>query len=90
YQSVWDTPAKWLGVSMGHLKKGYVADLNFFKADVGTLPMYHAPLHTLLSMSSRHIQHVMCDGKWRLWNQQILDFDEDGFKSEYKKAIKTL
>lgn len=86
------TPAKALGLGdvVGVLSPGYKADIVFLKEDIGALPNF-APLENyIFSLRSRHVQHVMIDGEWVLWRQELYGKKEKDVGKIYMSAVNSM
>ncbi len=85
-------PAKALGLERqaGVLAPGYKADIVFLKEDIGALPLF-APLENyIFSLRSRHVQHVMIDGHWVLWRQELYSKKEKDLSELYSNAVNSI
>ncbi len=74
-----------LGGRIGSLTPGSCADLVLLRLDASTQPMPSIANGLLYTLGSRHVQHVMVDGRWVLWNQASTLVPED----DQLDAIKT-
>ena len=68
---VWDHPAAWLQTpELGSLKEGSFADLLFFELDESSDPIHDPHHHLIMTLTSRHLKHVLIDGKFVMWNRK--------------------
>lgn len=89
-KTVWDHPAEWLGFNAGSLKAGSAADLIFFQRDFSCEPHIDPQLHLIMTMSSRHIQSVMINGRFRLVDQMAVNFDTEIQEKSFAASLKSL
>lgn len=84
-------PARVLGeTQLGHLRKGAKADCVFMAIDLGVEPLHAIPTNIIYSFNSRHVQHVMVDGQWVLWRQNLVKVSEEDLKQDYDDALKRI
>ncbi len=74
----------------GVIAVGKKADLVFFDFDISLEPMSEPLVNLFFSSSSRHVQHVMIDGEWVLFNRQLCRIDEAQLKAEYHCALQEI
>ena len=68
---VWDHPAAWLQTpELGRLQEGSFADLLFFELDDSSEPVHDPHHHLIMTLTSRHLKHVLIDGKFVMWNRK--------------------
>lgn len=88
---VWDNPSKVLGASdLGHLNVGAKADLVVLKNDLGVMPTDFLMENLIYSYSSRHVKHVMVDGRWALWDGDVCALSEKTIETAYESAVKAI
>lgn len=82
-------PAKILGLekTIGSLAAGMAADVVFLRRDLGTEPMLSPETNLIYSLSSQHIDHVMVDGKWVLWQKSLPNANEQELVQQYQQAV---
>lgn len=72
--------------TLGTVEAGKAADLVFIKRDLLTDPL-DAPLANIIyGAGSRNVQHVMVDGRWVLWKQQVVAMKEDELYETFMAA----
>ncbi len=91
FNMVTKNPGKAIGYeNYGVLESGSLADLVFIRPTLDTLPINQTMTHFVFSMTSNNIRHVMCNGKWVLWDREACFIDEQAHKSEYLLLVKEL
>lgn len=87
FAAITSIPAKALSFNGGKIELGCVADLAFIKQDLENLPLRDIYTHIIFSIQSSHVQHVMIDGKWALWNRDLVNANKKELESEYSQAL---
>jgi 5-methylthioadenosine/S-adenosylhomocysteine deaminase len=85
--SVTTVPAGFCGAPIGFLKEGNKADICFLRPDLGVLPEHNFLANLVYSYRSRHVQHVMIDGKWVLKDGVIQTLDERELAKKFGEAF---
>ncbi len=82
-------PAKALGLRqrIGSLACGKAADIVFIKDDITLEPSERLLTNLVYSASSAHVQHVMVEGKWVLWNREPTFIDANEMTQGYENAV---
>jgi cytosine/adenosine deaminase-related metal-dependent hydrolase len=84
---------------LGRLAAGAPADLLLIRADLPTplapdpsrdLDHHNLADQLLLWRDSRHLQGVMCAGKWRLWDGQVVGVDAKAVRAKAVEAAQEL
>lgn len=93
YQKIFDSvtsiPAKVLGLnSLGDFKVGFKADLTFFENDLSRLPIHNLLTNFIFSTQSRHVRHVMVDGKWVLFDRDPVLVNKAEIQGLYLETTK--
>lgn len=75
------------GRSFGTIAKGSPADLVVLDYNPPT-PLHVKNLHGhfLFGMNATAVQHVMVDGKWVVWDRQVLGIDEQAVSDKARKV----
>ncbi len=76
-----------LGAVTGKLAKGLKADFVLLRRDLATEPMPRPDVNLIFSFSSRHVDHVVIDGKVVLASGRLTQVSEDDLTREYEKAV---
>lgn len=80
-------PAQVFGMShLGTLGVKKAADLVFWDKDIALEPLV-MPQNIIFSMSSRHVTHVMVDGRFVLWNRNPCLIDLGRLSEDYRTAV---
>ena len=84
-----ESPAKVFGLDrqIGTLEAGKAADLVFLRLDLDALPITDYFANLIYSMSSRHVQHVMVDGRWCLWNSALVGVAVEDLEEAFVDAV---
>lgn len=82
-------PAKVLGVEkeLGTLENGKIADLTVLPLRMSALPRKNLLANIIYSMGSRDVSHVMIDGKWIVWKNQLAYQSEKKLHDDYLSAV---
>ncbi|NQZ01673.1 MAG: amidohydrolase family protein [Bdellovibrionales bacterium] len=75
-KTVWDHPAEWLGVKLGKLHEGFLADIVFLERGLECEPCYDPHLQLIATLTSRHVRDVLVQGEFVLKDRQFTNFDE--------------
>lgn len=86
-KTVWNNPATWLSAPIGQLKKGFFADLVFFKRGLECEPMHDPHTQFIATLSSRHVEKVIVNGKTILEQKEIINLNEQNKAENIKKAL---
>jgi putative selenium metabolism protein SsnA len=83
--------SEFFGRTFGTLDSGSPADLVVLD-DVSPTPLHRNNLHGhfLFGMNASMVRHVMVDGKWIVWNRQLVGIDEDALARRARKAAQRL
>lgn len=74
----------------GTLEEGDAADCIFIKKDMRIAPITDLKKTLVYSVNSSHIQHVMVNGEWVLFNQKPVKVSEEEMANNYQLACKVL
>jgi 5-methylthioadenosine/S-adenosylhomocysteine deaminase len=71
-------PARAFGLDhlIGSLAPGKMADLGMLKMSVDTQPMTNPITNLIFSMGAQHVEHVMINGQWSLWQGNLVRVSE--------------
>lgn len=75
---------------VGELTPGKKADLVFLRSAIDSQPVSKPYVNLMYSMGSRHVEHVLVDGKWALFNRNLVQVSEQDLKEEYEQAIREI
>lgn len=71
---------------IGSLAKGKKADLIVIDPNTASMLPLHDPIANMVtSMREHNVEAVMCDGKWLMWDRQILSVNESDILAEAKR-----
>ena len=87
---VTSNPAKAFGIPHNSIEPGRVADLVFLKTDLDTLPITSAGENLLYSFNSRHVENVMIDGQWVLWDSNPVLISKQDMQHQYLEAVEKI
>lgn len=87
FMSVTQNPARVLDPNLGVLKSGNLADMVFVKQSLDTLPMRDIWTHILFSYDSQHVDHVMVDGKFVLYDKKLCFVDEEELLKKFNLGL---
>ncbi|MCJ8277964.1 MAG: amidohydrolase family protein, partial [Bdellovibrionales bacterium] len=94
YQEAFTTvtvnPARALNAPIGQILPGFKADLVFVKQALDTLPLEDIWTHLIFSYSSRHVDHVMVDGRFVLFNKDLCLADECELQEQFTKYLREI
>lgn len=76
-----------LGGSIGSLAKGKRADVVFLRDDIGSDPGPLPDANLIYSLRSRHVRHVMIDGRLVLAAGQLTQLNEGEITRAYQDAV---
>ncbi|MGE0172822.1 MAG: amidohydrolase family protein [Oligoflexales bacterium] len=85
--SVTTIPARACGAKIGYLGEGYKADICFLQPDIGVMPEHNLPANLVYSYRSRHVKHVLIDGKWVLQDGIIQTVNEGDLAEKFASAF---
>jgi 5-methylthioadenosine/S-adenosylhomocysteine deaminase len=71
---------------LGTIDPGKLADIVFMKKSINHEPFHDTAENVIFSMGSQAVEHVMIQGEFRLWNQRLVQIDEQELKKEYLAA----
>ena len=71
----------------GRLQPGWVADIVFFKTDLGVKPFSDPYVNFFFSLQSRHVEHVMIGGEWVLYQRHLVKTSEADLSRDYAGAL---
>ncbi|MCX6118741.1 MAG: amidohydrolase family protein [Proteobacteria bacterium] len=82
-------PAKTLGMEdkMGTLEVGKFADIVCLKRSLSSEPSENIHSNLIFSMGARDVRHVMIDGRWRLWNSELVGLSHRTLQEDYITAV---
>ena len=82
-------PARVLGVAneLGTLEPGKWADMVFLKTSLSSEPMDEPLANVIWSMGARDVKHVMIQGRWRLWHQELPEANEENLRQAYQASV---
>lgn len=87
FQTVTVNPARVLNSKIGEIKAGHFADLVFVKQTLDTLPMRDIWTHILFSYDSQHVDHVMIDGQFVLYEKELCLIDERDLIEKFNESL---
>lgn len=90
FKTVTTNPAETLDAKIGKIKPGYLADLVFVNQSLDTLPLRDIWTHMLFSYESQHIDHVMVDGKFVLFEKQLCQANESELYKKFESATDSI
>ncbi|MBE8222111.1 MAG: amidohydrolase family protein [Bdellovibrionales bacterium] len=74
----------------GTLEEGDSADCIFIKKDMRIAPITDLKKTLVYSVNSSHIQHVMVNGDWVLFDQKPVKVSEEEMEKDYQLACKVI
>ena len=86
FKTVTTNPAKVFESKIGEIKAGNLADLVFVNQSLDTLPLRDILTHILFSNQSQHVDHVMVDGRFVLFNKELCLADEAELKKKFQAS----
>ena len=72
---------------IGELSPGLAADVVFLADDLATLPDLYPDHNLIYSASQRQVRHVMVDGAFVLYNDQLTRLSLDDLTVSYREAV---
>jgi 5-methylthioadenosine/S-adenosylhomocysteine deaminase len=75
---------------LGEIKVGKLADMALFLDDFQFSPNHHFANNLVYSVESRNVRHMLIDGRWALWNQQITQANLNDLRAEYDAAVREI
>ena len=79
------------GEQFGTFEKNSVADFVVLNYDTPTpLTKENLPYHFLFGMNSSNVESVMCDGKFVVWNRELVGVDVEAISAKAAKVAKKL
>ncbi|HTP12441.1 MAG TPA: putative aminohydrolase SsnA, partial [Bacteroidota bacterium] len=83
--------SEFFGRPFGAMEEGNAADLVVLDYEPPT-PLHQKNIHGhfLFGMNSSHVQHVMVDGNWLVWDRRVVGIDEQKVMAEAAKVAAKL
>ena len=90
--SVTTVPARALGMSgkLGTLAAGSLADIVFVRDDISMRPAFNDVRNLIYSAGSSGVEHVMINGKWRLWKRELCGASEQDLTNAFEGAVREI
>ncbi|MEY4631256.1 MAG: hypothetical protein RIQ81_1376 [Pseudomonadota bacterium] len=89
HASVTTVPARALGMTgkLGVIAPGSLADIVLIRDDMSMRPHGHEVQNLIYSAGASGVEHLMVDGKWRLWHRDLSGVDEGQLTMEFDRAV---
>lgn len=87
FKTVTENPAQILDAPVGEITPGKLADIVFVKQTLETLPLRDIWTHIIFSYKSQHVDHVMIDGRFVLYDKKLTLTNESDLESQFKYSM---
>jgi 5-methylthioadenosine/S-adenosylhomocysteine deaminase len=78
---------RFFGIPSGLIEPGYFADLLFYPLTMESQPRQNIFESYVFSMNAGFLKASMIDGRFRLWNKEIIDLPQQDLEEKYQKAL---